>query len=221
MEILKGILDLLYPPKCIFCGKILDDKDNGVCPSCRDGISLAEGKEARSEGNYFQLCVSPFYYEGAVRESILRFKFGGMSGYAGAYAGYIAECIKENIKDEIDVITWVPISRKRLRQRGYDQARLLCESVSPLLGMTAIETVVKVRDNEPQSGIDGAEKRRANVIGVYEVPDKSAVEGKTVLIIDDIHTTGSTLSECARTLLLAGAESVFCGTIAKTRPRDI
>ena len=221
MEILKGILDLLYPPKCVFCGKILDDKENGVCHSCRDGISLAEGKEARSEGNYFQLCVSPFYYEGAVRESILRFKFGGMSGYAGAYAGYIAECIKENIKDEIDVMTWVPISRKRLRQRGYDQARLLCESVSQLLGMTAIETVVKVRDNEPQSGIDGAEKRRANVIGVYEVPDKSAVEGKTVLIIDDIHTTGSTLSECARTLLLAGAESVFCATIAKTRPRDI
>ena len=221
MEILKGILDLLYPPKCVFCGKILDDKENGVCHSCRDGISLAEGKEARSEGNYFQLCVSPFYYEGAVRESILRFKFGGMSGYAGAYAGYIAECIKENIKDEIDVMTWVPISRKRLRQRGYDQARLLCESVSQLLGMTAIETVVKVRDNEPQSGIDGAEKRRANVIGVYEVPDKNAVEGKTVLIIDDIHTTGSTLSECARTLLLAGAESVFCATIAKTRPRDI
>ena len=75
-----------------------------------------------------------FYYEDKVRDSILNFKFGGRSGYGTEYAKYLAECIENNLKDEFDVITWVPVSKKRYRKRGYDQAKILAEATADTFG---------------------------------------------------------------------------------------
>lgn len=221
MGILSKIAELLYPEKCIFCGKILDDGRKGACPECGASLPAAEGRRAVSEGNFYSVCVCPFYYEGKVREAVHRFKFRGRSGYAVYFAEYMAESVAENIERQIDVISFVPVSRKRLAERGYDQAKLLAEKTADMLGLPFMPLLIKERDNPPQSGIDGAEKRRANVLGAYRVTDPDYVGGKRILLVDDVCTTGATMGECAKTLLLCGAEEVFGAAIAKTRQGDI
>ena len=108
------------------------------------------------------------------------------------------------------------VSRARRRERGYDQAECLARAVGAELGMRPRRILIKKRNNPAQSGIPTPEQRRANVLGVYEVRDHAAVQGKIILLIDDVTTTGATLSECCRTLLDAGAAQIFCAVL---RPR--
>ena len=123
-------------------------------------------------------CVSPLYYENDVRQSLLRYKFHGATGYARVYAPLVADCIRTQLDKEFDLITWVPLSRKRLRRRGYDQARLLAEAVAEALGTDAVGTLKKLRHTAAQSQTGSAEKRRANISGAYRVPDPAQVADK-------------------------------------------
>ncbi|MBQ5778233.1 MAG: ComF family protein [Oscillospiraceae bacterium] len=161
---------------------------------------------------------SYFHYEGDVRNALIRYKFGGLSKYAVDFSAYLEACIREGIPDGYDVISWVPLSKKRLRSRGYDQARLLAEEVSKRLGTQAVRTLIKSRDTAPQSRQPDASKRTANVLGAYETASFDPT-GKRIVLIDDILTTGSTVSECARILKTAGADKVYIVTVAKTRNR--
>ena len=120
-------------------------------------------------------------------------------------------------KTDFDMVTWAPLSKKRLRRRGYDQARLLAEAVAKELGLPGEGLLRKVRNTPPQSGIDTPEARRANVSGVYAAAEPNHAAGKCILLIDDIITTGATVSECARILLLSGAESVYAAALAVPR----
>lgn len=111
----------------------------------------------------------------------------------------------------------MPLSEKRKKERGYDQAFLLASAAALELNDVAVETLRKGRDNAAQSGLEGEAERRANVLGAYQPVDPELVEGKRVLIIDDVVTTGSTLSECARMLRSMGASDVVCATLARAR----
>lgn len=216
MGVLGGLLDLLYPPRCVFCRKLLKKGERSVCEKCGDELPYtANGGEQR--GDFFSVCVAPLYYEGTVRESILRYKFNEAAGCAEAYGALVAECIRDRLHGRYDLISWVPISKKRYRERGYDQSRLLALSAARELGDAAVSTLEKHRDVPKQSGMGSAEKRRANISGAYRAVDPGLIEGKRVLLIDDIVTTGSTLSECARILLQSGAEEVVCAVIARSR----
>ena len=208
MGIFSGILDLLFPPKCTFCRKLLRNGETGMCGKCQLTLPYTEHGGEQS-GDFYEKCISPLYYEDEVREAILRFKFHEMTAYAGLFGKLIAECVRENIPYDYDLISWVPLSAKRLKKRGYDQAGLLAMAAALELGDLAVETLVKHTDVPAQSGIGGAEKRRANISGCYRVADAELIESKRILLIDDIVTTGSTLSECARVLLSAGAEEVI------------
>lgn len=168
-------------------------------------------------GEFFSVCVSPLFYEGRVRDSILRFKFDNASHYAEIYGRMIADCVSENLSGRYDLITWVPLSSNRLKKRGYDQAMLLAMSAALKLDDVAVELLVKHTDVPAQSKIGGEEKRRANINGVYRVQDEELVRGKRILLIDDIITTGSTLAECSRMFRMAGASDVVCATLARTR----
>lgn len=216
MSMLSAILDLLYPPRCAFCKRILKSGEHGMCERCSQTISRTKNGGMQT-GEFFSVCVSPLFYEDKVRESILRFKFHDASNYAKLYGGLIADCVRESIPDRYDIITWVPLSTKRLKKRGYDQAMLLAMSAALKLDDVAVELLVKHTDVPAQSGIGGAEKRRANISGAYRVADEELVRGKRILLIDDIITTGSTLSECARMFRLAGAADVVCATLARGR----
>lgn len=210
------LLDLLYPPRCTFCHDFVKNGKILICEKCKENLprTLNAG---RQKTTFVSACIAPFYYEKYVKESLHRFKFFSCTGYARAYAPYLADLIREEFGDSFDLITWVPISRKRMKKRGYDQAKLLAQAVGKLLGTKPVRTLRKVRDTPPQSLAGDAEKRRNNIAGAYAVWKPQRFVGKRILIIDDIITTGSTISECARMLGKAGADQILCATVARSR----
>ena len=216
MNLRTYLLDLFFPPRCAFCRKIVENGDIRVCDHCRSHLpfTLDSGKQKK---DFVKLCVAPFYYEKEVRSSLLRFKFGNTPGYAQAYAPYVAACIQNALADQWDTLSWVPVSRRRLRERGYDQAEVLCRAVAKELDVTPIPLLVKHRHTKAQSSTGSAEKRKANVAGAYRLLDGADVKDRRILLIDDIITTGATMTECARTLGLGGAECVLCATVARQR----
>ncbi len=216
MGVFSAMLDLLFPPRCVFCHGLLRKGEAEICASCVGSLPRTRGG-APKKGDFFSVCVAPLYYEKNVRESLLRYKFHGADAYAKTYGRLLADCIREELAEPYDLISWVPLSRKRLRERGYDQAKLLALAAAGTLGEQAICTLEKTRDVQKQSTLNSPEKRRANVSGVYRVPDPERIAGKRILLIDDIVTTGATLSECARTLLEAGAARVLCAAVACSR----
>lgn len=215
-RLISGLLDLLFPPKCAFCRRLVKSNNNLLCPACRANLPYTEDGGAQ-HGDFFRLCVSALYYEDRVREALLRYKFQGSSGYAGTFGRLLADCIRAELRGQYDLISWVPLSRERLRERGYDQAMLLAQAAALELQDVAVSTLDKVRNAEKQSGVGSAEKRRANISGAYRVADAELIQGRRILLIDDIVTTGATLSECARTLLEGGASQVVCATVARGR----
>lgn len=210
------LLDLLFPPKCPFCGRVLNEP--GVCPKCEKTLPwieehLCERKVGQS------CCAAPLWYEGAVRQALLRLKFHYAPGSAEPLGQLVARCAAEHFSDEFDMVTWVPVSRKRLRRRGYDQARLLAESACRCWDTKPVALLEKTEDNPAQSTLTEAAARRANVLGVYRALTEAA--GRRILLIDDICTTGATLGECVRELYDAGAERVVCAAVALSREKKV
>lgn len=215
MKFWSAMLDLLYPPKCVFCHRLLENPDARICSQCRGRLpyTLEHGAQ---KGEFFSVCVAPLYYEGLAKESLHRFKFNNRREYAKTYGPMMADCIQET-RLSWDVLTWVPVSKKRLRQRGYDQCQLLAQSVGSQMGCTPVSLLKKIRHTPAQSQTGTVEKRRANISGAYCVTSPELAAGQTVLLLDDIVTTGATLSECARILRFAGATDVCCAVIARRR----
>ena len=215
MKVVTFLLDLLYPPRCAFCHAFLETSGDGLCAHCRTGLPFAQNG-GRQRFSFVRACVSPLTYEGDVRASLLRYKFGGATGYAKVYGRLVANTVREELAGEYDLVTWVPLSRRRLRERGYDQARLLARATAKELDLPLTPTLVKQRNTQSQSGTGDAAKRRANIAGAYRMTTGADVTGKRILLMDDIVTTGATLSECARVLGKAGAEQVVCATVARS-----
>ena len=204
MKVVTFLLDLLYPPRCAFCHDFLETSREGICAHCKTGLPFAQNG-GRQHFPFIPACVSPLNYEGNVRESLLRYKFGGATGYAKVYGRLVAGTVRAELAGEYDLVTWVPLSRRRLRERGYDQARLLAKATAKELGLPLTPTLHKQRNTQPQSRT-----------GAYRMKRGADVTGKRVLLIDDVVTTGATLSECARVLGKAGAEQVVCATVARS-----
>lgn len=212
------LLDLIFPPKCVFCRRLLRKGEDGICARCQEHLPWCVGSEAEQTMEFVSLCASPLWYQDEVRESFHRYKFKGSRGYAKVYGRLMAQCVRDHLTGTYDLITWVPLSEQRRKARGYDQAMLLAESAALELGDVAAETLVKVRDTSAQSALGKDDSaRRANVLGVYRPTDPELIAGQRVLLMDDVVTTGSTLSECARTLRTAGAADVVCVTLARAR----
>lgn len=215
----EEILELLFPTRCIICRDFLSGGKPRICPSCTEKLPYADNGGKR-KGDFFSACASALYYKDEVRDAILHYKFDGARAYSHAFGRLLVSCIYEQLEGLYDVVTWVPLDRRRLRTRGYDQAQLLAEAACRSLECRPVRLLVKQRAVSPQSGAGSPEARKANITGAYRVLDPALVKDKRILIIDDIITTGSTLSECAKTLLLAGAESVVCASLACTEQED-
>lgn len=213
MKLVDTVLNLLFPPKCPFCRRLIE-ADERVCRGCLDTLPYTTTQSHGRKLRYISHCVAPFYYKDSVRESLLRYKFGGLSTYSKIYAEFIAKCIDEN-GISCDIITWVPLSAKRFRSRGYDQAKLIADALSELIGIRCVRLLKKTRHNPAQSGTGSAEKRKANVSGVYSAVNTNELVGKRILLVDDIVTTGATLSECARMLIQQGCAEVQAAAVAR------
>lgn len=211
------ILDLLFPPKCPFCGRVTERQE--ICPSCRKAACATEGAETVRTLSNGLVCAAPFWYEGVVRNGVLRLKFGGASGAAEILGGCIAQCAAEELGGRFDTVTWAPVSRRRLRSRGYDQAELLARAACRRWDTRPERLLRKAAHTPAQSGLKDAAARRANVLGVYEAVNPARIAGRQILLIDDVCTTGATLAECARVLRDAGAEDVVCAVLALDRKK--
>lgn len=216
-QISRGTMDVLFPRKCPFCG--LPIGKELLCASCGKDLPFTEGQAVRRGADYGR-CAAPLYYDDKVRSAVHDLKFHGKLGGLPCFGSLMADCAAEHYAGEFDAITWVPVSKKRLKKRGYDQSRYLAASVCVDWHVPPVETLEKTVDNPPQSGLRDAAARRANVLGVYRAVNTEQIAGKRWLVIDDVLTSGATLGECARVLKEAGAQDVLCLTLAMARDEN-
>ena len=212
MKLTAFLSNCLFPEKCVLCGRILEKNEMDLCHKCR--VEAPECGISRTKYPFLDSWTALWHYQDKVRRSILRYKFYGRRNYAAAYARMLGVKLLKEERAEFDLITWVPISAKRLKKRGFDQGQLLAENLGEELKIPVTPLLKKIRDNPPQSGIVGHAHRKANVLGAYIMTDSQTLKGKRILLLDDILTTGATAGECARVLLTAGAEEVHLAVIA-------
>lgn len=218
MKFVNWFLSLLFPPKCLLCRRVLKENELDLCHKCRrDG---PECTNFRKKLPFIDSWAAVWYYESNARCSLLRYKFRGARSYAHGYGRLLAMKLAELHPDGLDILTWVPVSAIRKFWRGYDQVELLAQFVGQELGMEPVRLLRKIRHNPPQSGIIGESQRRANVLGAYRAENAEVLQGKRILLLDDIITTGATAGECARVLLTAGAKEIHCGAMATAQHQD-
>lgn len=202
---------LLFPPKCVLCRKLLRKDETDLCHTCR--AETPDFKKANKSIPFLAGWTAVWYYMDNVRQSILRYKFSNARSYADFYGRMLAmRLLQEEVT--FDILTWVPTGILRRFQRGYDQVALLAAAVGKEMNAAPVKTLRKIRQVPPQSRIKDISHRRANVLGAYRAIAPESLRGKRILLIDDIITTGSTVSECARVLMTAGAKEVFCAAVA-------
>lgn len=216
MKLLRWLLDLLYPPKCPFCGRILERGEEGWCASCQEELPWTGPGDAKRV-ECCDACLSPLWYRDGVREGMHRYKFGGGRGHAALFGTLMAQCLRDRWEEPADLITWAPLYPKRRRERGYDQAELLARRVGELTGLPVERTLEKIRATAVQSQSGEDEARKTNVQGAYRGLSGLDLTGRRVVLIDDVATSGATLSECAAELRKAGASAVVGLTFARAR----
>lgn len=212
ISILDYFLHLLYPPKCMFCGDLLSNEDARYCDACFYDLKDYDCAERTVPG--FDQSIATFFYEGPVRNGILRFKFRGMRCYGAVFARWLSGTVQDKLRQPCDLVSWVPCSKRRRWVRGYDQAEVLAKALADELGLQCIPVLKKKKHNRAQSSMTNAESRKANALGVYEPFAPQLWAGKRILLVDDILTTGATLSECARVLKGCGVGGLACAVIA-------
>ncbi len=213
--LVQWLLDLLYPPKCMLCHCLLEESQQIQCGRCCHDLPEYEGEPRKFR--HFIKSVAPFYYEGHIRSSVLRFKFYGMQSYARQYAKWMTVLVKTELEGLYDVVSWVPCSPLRRWARGFDQCELLARELARELGVECIATLKKVRHTRKQSNMPDAAARRANVMDAYRAYRPDRYQTKRIILVDDVLTTGATISECGKTLRLAGSGDLVCAAIAAGR----
>ena len=133
MGIWNWLLQLLFPPKCLLCRKVLRDEELDLCEACR--LNAPECTNFRKKFPFIDSWTAVWYYEDSVRRSLLRYKFQHARSYAQGYGRLLAMRLLEANADGFDLLTWVPVSARRKRSRGYDQVELLANAVGQELGM--------------------------------------------------------------------------------------
>lgn len=219
----ESILAMIFPQRCPFCGKVVQ-KGAEACAECAEKLPLVTGticktcgrglKYCHCHGRRFQFerCVAPFYYEGPAKHGIMRLKFYGARMVAKSFGAYIADTVRREYAGELfDFVTAVPLSRGEMRKRGFNQSGVVAQALAENLGLNFYEALKKPGEIKPQRKCKGR-VRWGNVFGAFKVCGD--VCGKTILLVDDVETTGATLNECARVLRLAGAGRVYCAVIA-------
>ena len=219
----KTLLNLFFPHHCFLCSTVLP-QDKHMCAECMPRapyiLPPVCPQCGRSEdvcicGHHthaFERCISPFYHKDMVQEAILHMKQVYDTVVAEGFALEMAEVIRREYGGiAFDFVTSVPLHKKDRQVRGFDQARGLAEALARRLGLPYAAVLTKLTHTQPQKELT-AIRRRGNLLGVFDVI--ADVEGRTILLVDDVITTGTTLDECAKMLKIFGAEEVYAVTAA-------
>lgn len=209
-----NLLDIIYPPFCGICGK---GKSAFLCKKCEEKLK----KEAvwgtdQYEDKYFEKHFYTFKYDGMVRNLLLNYKFNERPYLCKSFVNFLNKYQKMYLQiDFYDIIIPVPISKKRLKTRGYNQSLLIAKGLAKALNIKLLPNIfIKQKDNKPQSELNKI-SREQNVKDAYKLINKDKIINKKILLIDDIYTTGSTVNECSKILKQDGAEKVDIYTLAK------
>ena len=213
--IAKNLVNLVYPLHCASCGKALDPLDeSGVCSFCRTKIRPNPKSHVASSG--FDRAYSACLYEETLKELIHTFKYKRRISLSKLFAHLLTDFINVNpeIAEKSDLITFVPLHNSRLRAREFNQSKLLASKISDSFKIPLVDTLDKTRMTRNQNELSRNE-RLVNLSGAFRIRRNTNLTGKSVLLVDDVMTTGATLDECAKALKDSGAIEVRCLTLAR------
>ncbi len=216
MKIGAGLLRWIYPPRCPFCRKIVRS-ENTLCEECAAKNPLAEPHfylQLRQRKRAIESAAA-YLYRDAVREAIGRMKFRGKQHLAGYFAEKLVQTMRNHGMTEFDSVTYVPMTRRALADRGYNQAEEIARKVAKQFGRPCEKLLQKTKENQPQHNLTTPNQRIENVRGVYAPAKRAQIAGKKILLVDDVITTGATMLSCANELYKAGAKEVICVAAAK------
>jgi ComF family protein len=218
MNPLSYLTNLIYPAHCIFCDTLLQpDNAYGICETCAADEKTEKYSQTKIVPGVVHAHVC-YVYKGKPKETIHRLKFEEKTDYAESIAKIMAKTIENNVN--YDILLAIPIGKERARERKYNQSRLIARFLARYIGKESYDDVlIKIRETQKQSELP-AKERRKNVIGAFGVINAEKIEGKRILLIDDVCTTGATLSEAAKTLRENGAKSIDACTFAGTEQTE-
>ncbi len=235
MSFRSTLFQFLLPRQCPCCEKFLEEDQEGFCSDCLTRIRWIEppfcsvcgipfvSREVETHPcgacvthrRYFTMARALAAFEGSLQQAVHRWKYEGKTHLTPFFAEWIAEGLNRYWKsDSLDLLIPVPLHPSRLRERGFNQALLLVKDLSRRTGIPYRKKILqKKKPTIPQVNLGGAEREKG-VRGTFHVADKEELLGTSVLLVDDVYTTGATVNECAKALLGGGAERVDVLTLA-------
>lgn len=229
--ILCRILAIIWPQRCVCCGELVPPQQP-LCAACQKNIPVVRpptcpfcGQEkkicnCRKRRSAFDSIAAPFYYESAVQSGMLRLKRYDDPIAVAFFAEHMATVARREYGNEhIDGVVYVPMTKRAFRARDYNQGELLAKAVAQQLHLPVYAVLEKLYETAAQKQLD-PRHRSGNVLGVFEVIDPAVVKDKTLLLVDDVFTTGATLHECAKMLKIYGARRVLALTAAVHKTKE-
>jgi ComF family protein len=235
-SVLKCLADVIFPPQCMACGKVLREGKLSFCPDCfsqiefiRSPLCLLCGQPFSEPGEGDHICgdcllAAPAFsvaralgqYERVLMDVIHRFKYGGKTSLGERLGEFMADYRYPSLAiTDYSLIMPVPLHPRRLRQRGFNQALILAREISRRFSLQLdFSSLQRLVFTEPQVGL-GKDRRDLNIRGAFQVPDAGRIKGEKIILVDDVYTTGSTVKECARILMQNKAEQVAVLTLAR------
>ncbi len=215
-EFYRLFISFIYPNICPCCEEIIEHDDD-FCDRCRNKITMCYDS---FDVDYADSFVAYCYYEGKIRHAIRKFKItaAGNSYYAFAF-GIVQALRRNNLTDGIEAVVYIPMTDEDYEERGYNQVELMAKEIHHLLKIPVCNALKKRRMTKSQKSLNAAE-RKTNVTDAFEINSSVNIEGKKLLVIDDLCTTGNTLSEACRILKKAGASQIIAAAFAKTRKKE-
>ncbi|MFH1093253.1 MAG: ComF family protein [Candidatus Omnitrophota bacterium] len=232
-----SLIDIIYPRYCLICSKSIEDSSyEGACKTCLEKIEVNVSPFCKKCGcslkgvrgtndscikcldkqYYFDRALSVCEYTGIARKCIQLFKYKRKFKIGRNLSRIMLTFLREHCSvDSIDLITAVPLHSSKLKERGFNQAEIFAEFIRLSLNLPAsFDNLKRIRKTKSQYQLPLA-KRQVNILGAFDCTDKVFFKNKSILIVDDIFTTGATLNECSRVLKNAGAKKVLALTMAR------
>lgn len=231
MQVFKAILSAFFPNTCISCGEIINEED-ALCDYCFEMLPRVDlvknctrcglpkkHCDCKNHVFYYNGCIAPFYNKLSAQKAMYRYKFRKMQKNADFFSKQMALAVKMVYSDiKFDAVTYVPLNYRKFLKRGFNQSEVLARQISQILGLKIFDKLLFCSKNKiSQHNLKNPKERFRNVGGMYGCKHK--VKGN-ILLIDDIKTTGATLNECAKMLILSGADKVYCVTGLITHNRE-
>ncbi len=220
----KSILNLLFPPYCLVCNSILEEDERLICELCWHDLPLInENRDLLNEIQskftneiYFFRVIAIWEFSPTIQIAIHHLKYQNFKILANRIGVVMAERLNRlNLSIENTILIPVPLHKTRIRERGYNQSALLCHVIASQTGFIYHDHVLKrIRYTQSQTKLNVSERLK-NVHKAFKVASPQEIQNKSVILVDDVITTGATANECARELIRAGAETVYLCSAAK------